>query len=111
MKAATVYACVAFCMLTYPAGAGEYATYGPGANSCGKWVKAEEMSRAVGMSWVLGFMTAMNFRNGRSGNQHTDVTHGTDADSLELWLVNYCSEHPLEDLNAATLSLYFELVK
>ncbi|RWA59461.1 hypothetical protein [Mesorhizobium sp.] len=62
------------------------------------------------MSWVLGFLTAMNYRNSLSGADG-NVTSKTDSDGMMMWMVNYCREHPLDDLNKATMQLYFELTK
>ncbi|RWN51934.1 hypothetical protein [Mesorhizobium sp.] len=110
MKTIIASACIGLGVLVQPTLAGPYVTVGPGAQSCGRWVKANESSRVHGMSWVLGFMTAMNLRNSLN-EANGNVTSGADTDSMELWLVNYCSGHPLDDLNEATLQLYFELSK
>ncbi|MER8882580.1 hypothetical protein [Mesorhizobium sp. M0816] len=85
----------------------DYAVIGAGAQSCGSWVK-HQLMRETGLSWVQGFVTAMNMHEavqGGSGN----LSKGTDADSMELWVTNYCSANPLKDISDAAFQLYATL--
>ena len=67
---------------------------------CGKWVTDRQNNSgesAEGMAWVEGFFTGLN--EGQFVNGHQDQgsvgTH-LDFDGAEVWLDNYCREHPLD---------------
>lgn len=55
--------------------------------------------------WVLGYLTAYNEHVAPDGN----ISAGTDADGLMLWLDSYCQAHPLDNLGTATSALVAEL--
>lgn len=85
----------------------EYAVIGVGATSCGSWVSNLPLRRHS-MSWVLGFLTAMNMHEASLGRPG-ELSKGTDADGLELWITNYCSANPLADVSEAAFRLYVTL--
>jgi hypothetical protein len=77
---------------------------GPGNLSCGTWLQER---RAGGwptlntQTWVLGFMSAYNFYASEDGN----VSSGTDVAGLMAWIDQYCSSHPLDNVDKAAKEL------
>jgi hypothetical protein len=79
---------------------------GAGGNSCGK------RTNTIGVpghneyeGWVLGFISAYDMYVSTTGH----VNAGTDARGLLGWIDNYCSAHPLEQINTAAVRLIDEL--
>ena len=80
-----------------------------GTRTCHKW--AEERARAddrqemnrvpvlITKSWFLGYVA------GRASTAKRDFLAGTDNESMFLWLDQYCTEHPQEDLARAGQAL------
>jgi hypothetical protein len=52
-------------------------------------------------SYALGFIAGVNFKSDRAISLDTKHT--------EMWLLNYCKENPLNNLNDAVLALNKEL--
>jgi hypothetical protein len=87
---------------------------GQGATGCGQWVKAiaqDDQTRLTladtYKAWVLGYLSGMaggtdiNFW-GRAGiNQ-------LDAESVFLWISNYCRANPLKPVSEAATDLFLE---
>ncbi|RWB27531.1 MAG: hypothetical protein EOQ43_26905 [Mesorhizobium sp.] len=88
----------------------EYTVLGAGNQSCGSWVK-KTTTRNFSLSWVLGFITAMNATEAIVTGKDPNVTEGTDANGVELWITNYCSANPLKTVSDATMRLYVALEK
>ena len=97
---------------------------GDGKVSCGAWTKAQahrppigadglmpvtfaDMDLASQMSWVSGFLTAFDYYGSGSG----DVANGIDANGILVWIDNYCSADPLDNIVTATVALVSELSK
>ncbi len=84
-----------------------------GSRSCRKWTeervqaegqdKLNKMPILITKSWFLGYLS------GRASRTSRDVLKGTDNESIFLWLDNYCSERPQQDLDSAGLALEQEL--
>jgi len=80
-----------------------YTVYGPGNDSCGKWLdaRAKEPNYSafvqVYSAWVLGYVTAY-------GNYGPDLKR-TDASAIDAWVDNYCRQNPLDNLNTAAKNL------
>ncbi|RVD31409.1 hypothetical protein [Mesorhizobium sp. M4B.F.Ca.ET.017.02.2.1] len=101
---------VTVALLASGAHAMNYAVNGIGAASCGTWVNASHNIRQMGMSWVLGYLTAMNAHE--ASLQHaccTNLVNTTDVDGVEVWVTNYCQANPLQDISDAAINLYIEL--
>lgn len=76
-----------------------------GDRSCGQWSSRKENPylKMVVHSWLMGFMS------GLAVGTDEDVIAGTDGESIDLWMDNYCHKHPLERLSMDASLLYFEL--
>jgi hypothetical protein len=78
---------------------------GKGNGSCGSWIE-DRRTRGIGeianMSWVNGYLSAINNENG-------DATVGTDGYGLAGWIDQYCYAHQLDTLFRATNALVREL--
>lgn len=104
-----VLSCALF-MQPLVAQAQEFMVLGAGNQSCGTWVK-NPATRQVGLSWVLGFLTAMNASEAIATGKRINVTEGTDTNGVELWITNFCTANPLAPLSDATGSLFLTLKK
>lgn len=88
-----------------------YAVMTRGYASCGQWVtsRADEDKHwaTVGAftSWELGFLSGMALIT------QDDILKNVDAASVQLWLDNYCKEHPLDSTYEAGQHLFAELKK
>lgn len=84
-----------------PCAAQEVFTIGMGTNSCGKWIEAAKnpVGRAQYRSWVLGFLTGVNW--------HSNSTQAKvpDAEAVMVFIDEYCKRNPLHivALGAAAL--------
>ncbi len=86
----------------------EYAVLGPGNRSCGYWEQQRRTGNAYGLqAWVLGYLTRANYDEGRN----RDLTAGTDAQGIFVWIDNYCRANPLKDVAAAAEHLVETLEK
>jgi accessory colonization factor AcfC len=89
--------------------------YGYGGETCGRFVKVLEGERRGDnndsvvyfgfMSWFSGLATGASFQS------EEDVLHGRDTASVELWLENYCREHPSDNFFRASVNLMGALKK
>lgn len=85
-----------------------------GNPSCGQWVAAFEKEKSNDLSWTMlnkqswlvGYMSGIN----SSEYLNVDILKNTDADSIYLFVDNYCREHPLDDVTDAAMALYSELL-
>lgn len=80
--------------------------YGAGRASCGVWLaergKSDHGQSELMISWVLGFMTAME----ADGTTHAS----TDKPAVVAFLDMYCKEHPLEQFAVAAATLSISLI-
>jgi hypothetical protein len=93
-----------------PARSESYAVWGAGSRSCGSWTsdrKEQGWSAIADLSWVDGFITAMNYSSPRVNG----ASHKIDGDAIAAWIDNYCSMHPLEPISSAAEALTATLAK
>jgi hypothetical protein len=86
---------------------GEYRTsMGPLNFSCGKWTNTPKRSteHEVLKSWVLGYLSGVNFENADG-----DFLRGRDIDGVTAWIDNYCRSNPLHPITRALYALTKEL--
>jgi hypothetical protein len=76
-----------------------------GKVSCGLWTVERTENRQGSKIWLMGFLSGTVVATGK------DVLDGTDADSLNLWMDNYCKANPLKMVNDGAGVLYNELKK
>ncbi|BDC37783.1 hypothetical protein PTKU15_10800 [Paraburkholderia terrae] len=82
-----------------------YATTTIGNRTCGQW-SARKQNTYITFAieaWLMGYMTGLAVASG------DDVLAGTDADSIYLWMDNYCQSHPLDRVGTGATDLFFEL--
>lgn len=87
---------------------GVYTVLGEGAASCGRVVeeyKKDDYGKLIYGAWVNGYVTAINSEvsTGR------DVTGRADVAARNLWIFNYCNQHPLNNLANAAEALALQL--
>ena len=73
---------------------------GEGLRSCGAWTKerqAESPQSALFATWVLGYVTGMNWVD----YSEPDFLMKTDAFGILAWVDNYCRTHPVDTINRA----------
>ena len=78
--------------------------FGEGTSSCTEWLQYRAYNTVMGPiteAWVRGFLTGMNAADLSSHSIGRGVTPITN----NIWLDNYCSQHPLEKLYNAALAL------
>ena len=82
---------------------GVYTRFGAGAATCGTWVKliSEYPDQYVFNAWIAGFVSG-------TGWMGTKVKP-TDAAAMELFVTNYCKEHPLDNIADASEALVLAL--
>ena len=101
---------VIFIWLLWPAtlNAKGFTNRGMGTTSCGSWTQEQKYKTATAAlqeSWVLGFVTAMEFQ------APTKNYHSPDNFALIAWISNYCAKSPLDNLVQAAFGLTLELRK
>ncbi len=87
---------------------GTYTVLGVGSISCGTVLEEYRRDTLLYKSmetWITGYFTAINYHVYDGKN----IQHGTDINSVMLWIRNYRQANPLKDLEKATKSLYIEL--
>lgn len=89
---------------------GKFTVLSLGTNSCGDVVEANKKARTEKLHnsiWVAGYLTAINERVSSKSN----IAAGTNPAAWDLWIFNYCSSSPLQNLHDATAALVKELSK
>ena len=84
-------------------------TYGQGTKSCGKFVsdyEAHALESIRNDDWISGFLTAACSFTNTKPNIRNDI----DPDARNLWVYNYCKQHPLDHLVKAVSLLAIELL-
>ena len=80
-------------------GYGGYGRYGVGTQTCGTWVK--DISKSPDLyifnAWIAGFVSGAGWMG--------DILKKTDAPAMELFVTNYCNEHPLNNVADASEAL------
>ena len=85
--------------------------YGSGNSSCGRWTATrgvdskrqptEWVEHLVMEAWTQGFVTGA----GAMGSSQKE----TDSSAIELWIDQYCSQHPLETIHDTAVHLVVAL--
>jgi hypothetical protein len=77
-----------------------------GARSCGKWLEERRSGNHVyAEAWLVGFLSGMAFESNK------DFLKGTDNASIDSWMDNYCTNHPLDTLVDGAEALMNELTR
>lgn len=79
---------------------------GAGAVSCGKYLEGQKNAVLTETSWVQGFLSGMNVADAVIGKQMISLP---DLESINLYMINYCKENPLENAYLGSMNLYIEL--
>lgn len=89
---------------------GEFSILSMGTKSCGKVVSdynENGYSKLADSVWVAGYLTAYNeYMIGRK-----NIATETDTAAWDLWIHNYCTANPLDNLAGAASALVTELLK
>lgn len=75
--------------------------------TCGVWAKdhaASSWEAAQDDSWLYGYLS------GYAMESRVDFLHSTDADSIILWMNNYCNTNPLDYISVGVIKLKKELI-
>lgn len=93
-----------------------------GTPSCGQWVagrtkdsqQASEVVQHIKgeqyKSWLMGYLSGLAAISNAVKND-VDVLKGAEAESIFLWMDNYCKTNPLDTLSDGGLSVFTELAK
>ncbi|MDM0002209.1 hypothetical protein QTI24_26630 [Variovorax sp. J22P240] len=76
--------------------------------SCGEWIKdrAElKLKDAVNSAWLVGYLSGMAVESEK------DLLSSIDAESIYLWMDNYCRANPLKRVSTGGWVLFEELAK
>jgi hypothetical protein len=86
-----------------------FTNLGEGNTTCGQWLDDRKASPDRVLhegAWTLGYVTAASrFRAIGTPN----FARGVDGHSVDHWLDNYCSTHPLDNIQTAADELVTEL--
>ncbi|MCK3776193.1 hypothetical protein MZK49_05550 [Ensifer sesbaniae] len=106
-------AMLVFMLIPTMASAQQVAIRGAGMSTCGSWVSGDRLDRLNSLSWVLGFVSAASVFRAKefSSDGKYDAMNGADADAIELWITNYCSQNPLKKLWNASTAMLIEASK
>jgi hypothetical protein len=75
---------------------------------CGQWIEARKNSGSSALElYILGLLNGLSLGTGvefwRSGGQSKP-----SREAIYLWIDNYCTANPLEDVFEAAIALYIE---
>lgn len=87
-----------------------YLVKGVGGLTCQRYVadyRKAGFARREQRSWILGFITGMNFNDKEMRDRGSDLY----AEQIDDWILNYCLEHPAEKLHTAAELFARELEK
>lgn len=77
-----------------------YLIKGVGGLTCERYVTDYHkvgFARREQRSWILGFITGMNYNDEKTRDRGRDL----HAERIDDWILNYCKEHPSEKLHTA----------
>lgn len=75
--------------------------------TCGKFTTDAEKGNwemLANFGWVSGFLAGAQWAEGDSY-----IRDNLDTDAIQQWLINYCRQNPLDNLEDAAVSLIYEL--
>ena len=83
---------------------------GPGGKSCGYYIanQSDIQMRAMFDGWAFGYMTAMNTV---ADSLNKPQARYPETEALELYMSNYCTQHPLVLYAQGVTQLTFELLE
>lgn len=87
-----------------------YLIKGMGGLTCERYVsnyRRAGSARREQRSWILGFITGMNFNDKMLQDRGRDL----HAELVDDWILNYCLEHPTAKLHTAAELFARELEK
>lgn len=95
-----------------PSYAFQYKNMGIGVASCGAFIEKPPVKEAA-IHWMLGFITAINVTRtvDSPSSPAADMLNGADADSVKVWLNNYCTANPMKNIGEAAIALVIEMNK
>jgi hypothetical protein len=97
---------LAFGFSTHSNGASSNRVATMGAVSCGKWVENRTMRFAISYEyWLHGYLSGIAIGTNKN------FLEGTDGDSLDLWMDDYCQKNPLNSIGNGGSALAMELMK
>jgi hypothetical protein len=100
------------CIPSARAADGRFSNLGEGLTSCGEWLDKRHKtdSRVIPeAAWVLGFLTAASQYNVTASPEN--IAHGLTVSGIEHWVDNYCTTHPLDNIDTAASALVSELAR
>jgi hypothetical protein len=86
-----------------------------GDRTCQKWIHDRNAAKKANPSpdeiwqeladesWLMGFLT------GVAVESYTDYLKQPNAEAINIWVDNYCAQHPLNFLGTASHQLYLDL--
>lgn len=78
-----------------------------GRRSCGVWIavisKTDPREMLDARGWLVGYLSGIAIE------RRKDILAGTDAESMFLWMDNYCRENPLSNTVDGGIYLAAEL--
>ncbi|KQX98732.1 hypothetical protein ASD36_21740 [Rhizobium sp. Root1334] len=107
MKRAVCAATISLMFLPTIVNAGDVTVRGVGTAHCGTWVENPELRRDY-MQWVLGFVSATNYarwQNVPRQSAEIDLLNGIDANAVEVWMTNFCTQNQLQPIGIAAAVL------
>jgi len=80
----------------------EFTAYG--GTACTDWLKypSGNTNRAAQHMWLLGWVSA-------AGKYNVRPLKETNGEGIELWVTQYCQQHPIDSLPDAATALVLEL--
>lgn len=90
--------------------AADYLIKGVGGLTCARYIsdyRKAGVARREQRSWIMGFITGMNYNDGKIRDRGKDL----HAELVDDWVFNYCREHPAEKLHRAVELFARELEK
>lgn len=78
---------------------------GSGAKTCGSWTQASPTVKHWKVSWLLGYLSGINYF------VKPEMFSGQDVAAIESWMDNYCRAHPRDVLVTGANDLSIELMK
>ena len=108
MKLKTIIIAVALLAASSAQTTERYFILGPGAESCGTFIKAQPVQKGLSLAWAYGFITGVN--SVAAGDERT-VGTSRDFDASMVWLEKYCRDHALDKFVEAAGALRDEFAR
>jgi len=92
---------------------------GAGASVCGSWSESRRsplttekiMTEQMTVSWVMGFISAMNNEHAAGYPNFTSNFRRIGADGVTGWLDNYCKANPIDSISDAAFNLTLQILE